>query len=73
MNNPVINMIKQIKNPKQAVMNMVSNTSNPMMKNLVEMANNGDYEGVENFARNLLKEQGRDFDKEYSQLKSMFK
>ena len=73
MNNPVINMIKQIKNPKQAVMNMVSNNANPMMKNLVEMANNGDYEGVENFARNLLKEQGRDFDKEYSQLKSMFK
>lgn len=73
MNNPVINILKQIKNPKQAVMNMVSNNTNPMMKNLIEMANNGDKEGVENFARNLLKEQGRDFDKEYSQFMGMFK
>lgn len=72
MNN-LINMLKQIKNPREAVINMVSNHSNPMVKNLVEMAKKGDNEGVENFARNLFKEQGRDFDKEYSQFMSMFK
>jgi hypothetical protein len=66
-------MLRQIKNPKEAVINMVSNNNNPMVKNLVEMAKNGDNEGVENFARNLLKEQGRDFDKEYSEFMNIFK
>ena len=75
MNNiqQMISMLKQFKNPKEAVMNMVSNNSNPMIKNLVEMAQKGDSKGVEEFARNVFKEQGRDFDQEYSQFMNMFK
>lgn len=53
-------------NPKQAVMQAVSkNQPNPMINNLIQMANNGDIQGIEVFARNLFKEKGRDFDKEY--------
>ena len=37
------------------------------------MAEKGDKQGVENFARNLLKEQGRDFDQEFSQIQQIFK
>lgn len=75
MNNPMqfMNMLKGIKNPKETVINMIKSNDNPMIKNLVNMAENGDNEGIEKFARNFYKEQGRDFDKEYSQFMKMFK
>ena len=75
MNNPIqiINMLKGIKNPKEAVINMVKSNNNPMIKNLIEMAEKGNTEGVESFARNLFKEQGRDFDKEFSEFTKNFK
>ena len=75
MNNPMqfINMIKCIKNPKDAVINMIKTNNNPMVKNLVEMAEKGDNEGIEKFARNMFKEQGRDFDSEIKQFMNNFK
>ena len=75
MNNPMqfMNMLKGIKNPKETVINMIKSNNNPMIKNLVNMAEKGDNEGIEKFARNFYKEQGRDFDKEYSQFMKMFK
>lgn len=75
MNNPmqIINMLKGIKNPKEAVISMVKSNNNPMIKNLVEMAEKGNTEGVESFARNLFKEQGRDFDKEFGEFAKNFK
>ena len=75
MNNPLqfMSMLKSIKNPKEAVISMVKSNNNPMIKNLVEMAENGNSKGVENFARNFLKEQGRDFDKEFSEFTKNFK
>lgn len=76
MNNNSINFldfIKTVKNPKQAVINMINSNGNPMLKNLVEMAEKGDNKGIEEFARNLYKEQGRDFDKEFSQFTNNFK
>lgn len=71
MNNPMqfMNMLNVIKNPKQTVINMARNSNNLMLKNLVEMAEKGDMQGVENFARNIYKEQGKDFDKEYNEIK----
>lgn len=59
-------------NIKQIVMNMVKNNCNPIMKNLIEMAEKGQTKEVENFARNMMKEQGRDFDKEMTQFKENF-
>lgn len=75
MNNPmqIINMLKGMKNPKEAVISMVKSNNNPMIKNLVEMAEKGNTEGVENFARNIFKEQGRDFDKEFGEFTKNFK
>lgn len=75
MNNSMqfMNMLKGIKNPKEAVINMVKSNNNPMLKNLVEMAEKGDSKGVENFARNILKEQGRDFDSEMNNFMKNFK
>ena len=75
MNNPmqIINMLKSMKSPKEAVINMVKSNNNPMIKNLVEMAENGNSKGVEDFARNLYAQQGRDFDKEFGEFMKNFK
>lgn len=57
--------------PQKIVEQMAGN--NPMMANLIKMANAGDTNGVEKVARNMFKEKGRDFDKEFSEFKSKFK
>ena len=74
MNNPFqfMNMLKSIKNPKEAVINIIKSNNNPMLKNLVEMAEKGDTKGVENFARNFYAQQGLDFDQEFNNFKNMF-
>lgn len=76
MNNNPIEMIKSFMkqgNPQQLVERLVMNNTNPMLRQLVEKAKNGDTKGVEEFARNIYKQQGRDFDKEFSQFMSNFK
>lgn len=75
MNNSMqfMTMLKGIKNPKEAVINMIKSNNNPMVKNLVDMAEKGDNEGIEKFARNMFKEQGRDFDSEIKQFMNNFK
>lgn len=67
-----LDMIKSFmsggKNAEQIAMQLIGNSNNPFMNNLVDMAKKGDYQGVENIARNMFKEQGRDFDKEMKDL-----
>ena len=70
-----LNMLKGMMgnmNPKNMVMNMLKGNTNPIFANLIEMANNNDTKGLEQFARNYMKEQGKDFDKEFNDFKSMF-
>ena len=52
---------------------MIKSNNNPMIKNLVEMAEKGNSKGVEEFARNLYAQQGRDFDKEFGEFMNNFK
>jgi len=75
MNNPMqfINMLKGIKSPKDAVINIVKTNNNPMVKNLVEMAEKGQNDKIEEFARNLFREQNRDFDQEFGEFMKNFK
>ena len=75
MNNPMqfMNMLNGIKNPKDVVINMIKSNNNPMVKNLVEMAEKGQNDKIEEFARNMFKEQGRDFDSEIKQFMNNFK
>lgn len=58
--------------PKNIVMNMLKNNTNPIFANLIDMANKGDTKGLEQFARNYMKDNGRDYDKEFNDFKSMF-
>lgn len=62
-----------INNPKDMVMKMMGQTGNPMINNLIDMANNGNTKGIEEFARNYMKEQGKDFDKEFGNFMNNFK
>ena len=57
-------------NPMQLLQSMP--IQNPMIKNLMNMMKSGNSQGVEEFARNLFKERGRDFDKEFSEFKKNF-
>lgn len=69
MNNPIEtikNLIASGKNPKEVAMQLVGNTNNPVFNNLIEMAKKGDYNSIENFARNYMKEQGRNYDDEFN-------
>lgn len=75
-----MNPIQIIKNmmgvgsPKEMVMQMITqNNSNPIFKNLIDMANKGDTKGVEQFARNYMKEQGKDFDAEFNDFMNNFR
>lgn len=58
-------------NVKDMVLGILKNNSNPIFANLIDMAQKGDAKGVEDFARNMMKEQGRDFDKEMDSFKNM--
>ena len=62
-------------NPKQIVMRMMNDpqiANNPMAKNMVEMAKNGNLKGIEEMGRNIAKERGVDFDKAFSDFKNQF-
>lgn len=71
-----INLIKTMmgkQSPKDIAMQLLKENNNPMLNNLVGMAEKGDKQGIENFARNFFKEQGKDFDKEYAMFMNNFK
>lgn len=70
-----INMIKQYMlqglTPKGILSKMSVN--NPILNNVIAMAQNGDTKGVENFARNICKQKGLDFDTEFNKFKDTLK
>lgn len=57
--------------PKGIVKQIAGN--NPMLGNLINMAEKGDNQGIENFARNVLKERGMNLDEELSKFKNTLK
>ena len=61
-------------NVPQMVMNMVRIRmgNNPIMKNALQMMENGDNAGLEKLARNLYKENNMDIDKAIEQVKGQF-
>lgn len=72
-NNPLdlINFVKSSSNPQQFMLNMLEERAenNPMMQNLLQLAKQGKTKDIQQIARNTFKEQGRDFDKEFSDFK----
>lgn len=60
-------------NPKEFVINQVKSNSNPMLKNLINMAENGDEKGLEKFARNMCNERGINYDETLAKIKNNIK
>ena len=71
--NPNLKTLLSGKNPQEVASQLLINNTNPIFGNLIKMAQNGDTKGVEEFARNVCKERGIDFNKEFSQFMSNFK
>lgn len=63
-------------NPQELVLNMLQKDAqrgNQVAGTLVQMINSGDSQGIERVARNIAKEKGIDFDKEFNSFKQMFR
>ena len=67
----IMNIIKN-KNPQELIISMIGN-QNPMINNLMKLAKDGNKSEIENIARNMCKEKGIDFDKEFSSFMENFK
>lgn len=70
----LIMQIKQGKNPQQLLMGILEANaqSNPVYANLLTMAKEGRTADIEAFARNLARENGIDFDKEFASFKKQY-
>lgn len=68
-----INMVKN-NNPEQMVMSMLqqSISTNPIARNILSLAQQGDYQQIEQIVRNMAREKGIDFDKEFNNFKQTF-
>lgn len=69
----LIGMIRNGQNPQQLVMNLLEQNmgNNPMGQNLLKLAKEGKTKDIEQIARNLVGQQGVDFDKEFANFKQM--
>ena len=69
----LIALIKSGINPQQLTMNILQNqmSNSPLGQNLLSLAQNGDTSQIEQFARNYVASQGKDFDQEFNSFKQM--
>lgn len=71
-----INLFQMMRGGPQQFMRQIANNnqlmSNPMMKNTIQMAQQGNMQGIEQMARNLCKEKGLNADDVFNQIKSRF-
>ena len=70
-----MNFFQVFRSPQQFLQSMMGNSQimqNPMARNIIDMAQKGDVEGIEQMGRNIAKEKGIDFDKAFSDFKKQF-
>lgn len=62
-------------NPQELTMNMLRTSAqgNPVMQNLLALAEQGNTRDIEAIVRNIAKERGIDYDKEFNSFKQMFR
>ena len=72
--NQFMQLVQSQGNPQQMVMMMLENqgAKNPMFSNLLQMAKKNDTKAIEQFARNVMKETGLDFDEEFNNFKKTY-
>ena len=69
----LIAMLRGGGNPQQLVMSLLQGemSNTPMGQNLLSLAQKGDAPQIEEIARNICKQKGVDFDKEFSAFKQL--
>ena len=67
-----LEILKAIKNPQEYVMKQIGK-DNPIIVNMIQLAQQGKKDEVEKIARNLMKNQGIDYDKEILPMLNNFK
>lgn len=67
----LIQAIKQGQNPQQLMISVLENqmSDTPVGQNLLNLAKQGNSAGIEQFARNMFQQNGRDFDTEFANFK----
>ena len=70
----LIMQIRQGKNPQQLILGVLETgaAQNPVVANLLQLAKDGRTAEIETFARNVAKEKGIDFDKEFAKFKKQY-
>ena len=71
MNPMQIMGLLKARNPQAAVMQLLQGNSDPMIQNLVQMANQDNSQGIQQFAQNYFNQMGRDFNSEMSSFMQM--
>jgi hypothetical protein len=68
-----LGMIRKGYNPQQMMMSVLEGMrGTPMGDNLINLARTGNTKEIENIARNLASQQGRDFDKEFEAFRKQY-
>ena len=67
----IMNIMKN-KSPQDTIISIIGN-QNPIINNLMKLAKSGNKSEIEDIARNMCKEKGIDFDKEFPSFMENFK
>lgn len=70
--NPIEQMMQMVKmrqNPEQMMLQFLQQQNNPMSQNLLSLAKANNTQDIEKIARNICKQRGVDFDKEFTAFK----
>ena len=67
----IMNIMKN-KSPQETIISIIGN-QNPIINNLMKLAKSGNKSEIEDIARNMCKEKGIDFDKEFPSFMKNFK
>ena len=70
----LIQMIKNGHNPQQLMISILENqmAGTPMGANLLTLAKNGQTKEIENIARNIMQQNGLDYDSEFKAFKQRY-
>lgn len=69
----LMQLLRGGQNPQQLAMNLLEQgaQNNPLNANLLNLAKSNQTDAIEQIARNMFKEKGLDFDKEFTAFKQM--
>lgn len=70
--NQLIQLIKSGNNPQQLLMSVLQQNNNPILKNAMNLLQQGDTNSLQLLARNLANQKGLDFDTQFANFKKNF-